>query len=174
MLTKKGRAEKQIFAWLKRANNSPPEKGTTDKKKGIVYSRLGWQCRREKWSWWWWWWWVRISHADHKSMWQRFGVLRVKHQKVGLFPDDGSNLFCPLMRCEWQVLSYGVCAGDTPPIFFRPGHSGSLFAPFGYLFFTRLSEPFPSACWVFPSQYLGSVAARVLFSQAFAAFSKLH
>jgi hypothetical protein len=117
MLTKKGRAEKQIFAWLKRANNSPPEKGTTDKKKGIVYSRLGWQCRREKWSWWWWWWWVRISHADHKSMWQRFGVLRVKHQKVGLFPDDGSNLFCPLMRCEWQVLSYGVCAGDTPPIF---------------------------------------------------------
>ncbi len=37
------------------------------------------------WRWWWWrWWWVRTSWANHKSMWQRFGVLRVTRQKVDL------------------------------------------------------------------------------------------
>ncbi len=32
----------------------------------------------------WRWWWVRTSRANHKSMWQHFGVLRVKHQKTSL------------------------------------------------------------------------------------------
>jgi hypothetical protein len=60
------------------------EKSPRVKKERIAYSNSGWWCRREKWSQWWWWWWVRTSRADYKSMWQRFGVLRIKHQKVGL------------------------------------------------------------------------------------------
>jgi hypothetical protein len=32
----------------------------------------------------WRWWWVRTSQADHKSMWQHFGVLRVKCQEASL------------------------------------------------------------------------------------------
>jgi hypothetical protein len=55
-----------------------------DKKARIASSNSGWQCRGEKWSQWRWWWWVRTSHADQKSMWERFGVLRVKRQKLGL------------------------------------------------------------------------------------------
>ncbi len=35
------------------------------------------------WSWWRWWW-VRTRWANHKSLWERFGVLRVKHQKTRL------------------------------------------------------------------------------------------
>ncbi len=41
----------------------------------------GWRCRREKLSWWRWWWWARTSRANHKSMWQHFGLLRVKCKK---------------------------------------------------------------------------------------------
>jgi hypothetical protein len=40
MLTQKGRAEKQLFAWQNRAKGSLPEKSTTDKKARIAYSRL--------------------------------------------------------------------------------------------------------------------------------------
>ncbi len=58
-------------------------KSTKDKKEGIVYSNSGWRWRWEKWRQWWWWW-VRTSRANNKSMWQHFGVLRVKHQNVGL------------------------------------------------------------------------------------------
>ncbi len=32
----------------------------------------------------WRWWWVRTSWANHKSMWQRFGVLRAKRQNASL------------------------------------------------------------------------------------------
>jgi hypothetical protein len=37
-------------------------------------------------SWWSRWkrWWVRTSRANHRSMWQRFAVLRVKRQKASL------------------------------------------------------------------------------------------
>ncbi len=59
-------------------------KSTTDKKERIAFSNSRWWCRRENWSRWWWWWRVRTSHADHKSMWQCFGVLGVKQQRVGL------------------------------------------------------------------------------------------
>jgi hypothetical protein len=32
----------------------------------------------------WRWWWVRTSQANHKSMWQSYGVLGVQHRKASL------------------------------------------------------------------------------------------
>jgi hypothetical protein len=54
-----------------------------DKKKELLTLAMGdvaygWRWRQ------WLWWWVRISQADHKSMWQHFEVLRFKSQKVCL------------------------------------------------------------------------------------------
>ncbi len=63
-LLKKGRAEKQLFAWLKKGQKAARQrKSTTDKKERLAYSNSGWQCRWEKWRWWRWWW-VRTSRAD--------------------------------------------------------------------------------------------------------------
>jgi hypothetical protein len=58
-------------------------KSTKKKKERLLTLDSGCWCRREGWSRWRWRW-VRTSHADHKSMWQCFGVLRVKRQKVGV------------------------------------------------------------------------------------------
>ncbi len=79
----KRRAGKQLLVWLKKGQKAARQiKSITDKKERIAYSNSGWWCRWEKWRQWRWWW-VRTSRANHKSMWQRFGVLRVQHQKVG-------------------------------------------------------------------------------------------
>ncbi len=48
-------------------------KSTTDKKARTLTLNSGCCCRREGW-WWWLWRWVKTRRADHKSMWQRFGV----------------------------------------------------------------------------------------------------
>jgi hypothetical protein len=52
-------------------------------------------------SWRWWrWLWVRTNRANHKSMWQRFGVLRVKCQKAGL-----NRRPLPILRGGGSVLT---------------------------------------------------------------------
>jgi hypothetical protein len=60
----------------------------------------------------WRWWWVRTSRANHKSMWQNFGVLRVKRQKVSL--KIGTQ--CLYL---WRVLG----SHPTPITWYRNGWS---------------------------------------------------
>ncbi len=77
-------AEKQQFVWLKKGQKAATrEKAPQIKKERIADSNSGWRCWWEKWRRWRRWW-VRTCRANHKSMWQHFGVLRVKGQKAGL------------------------------------------------------------------------------------------
>jgi hypothetical protein len=57
-------------------------KRTTEKKRRIAYSYSRWRYRWDKWRRWRWWW-VRSSRANHKSMWQHFGVLMVNPNPCG-------------------------------------------------------------------------------------------
>ncbi len=59
---------------------SPPEKNATYKKELLTLTP-GNVAEGRSWSRWWWWW-VRTSQANDKSMWQSFGVLWAKCQKV--------------------------------------------------------------------------------------------
>jgi hypothetical protein len=65
-----------------RAKGSSPEKNATSKKELLTLTP-GNVADGRCWSRWWWWW-VRTSRANHKSMCQHFGVLRVKHRKTSL------------------------------------------------------------------------------------------
>jgi hypothetical protein len=65
-----------------RAKGSLPEKKTTVRKELLTLTP-GNVADGRSWSQWRWWW-VRTSQADHKSMWQHFGVLRVKCQEANL------------------------------------------------------------------------------------------
>jgi hypothetical protein len=66
-----------------RAKGCLPEKNTTSKKELLALSpgevTEGSWCYRWKW-------WVRTTWANQKSIWQRFGVFRVKFQKVNFNP----------------------------------------------------------------------------------------
>jgi hypothetical protein len=61
---------------------SPPEKYTSGKKELLTLApgNIADGKSLSQWRWWW----VRTSWANHKSMWQRFGVLRVKGLKAKL------------------------------------------------------------------------------------------
>jgi hypothetical protein len=76
--------------WI-RAKGSLPEKNTAIRKELLTLS----PGNVAEGSWWSWWrrWWVRTSWANHKSMWQCFGVLRVKRRKVSLNRQPGASTF---------------------------------------------------------------------------------
>jgi hypothetical protein len=60
----------------------------------------------------WRWWWVRTSQARHKSMWQRFGVKRVKRQKASLNRKPSAYI------CGWGSVSH-----QTPVMWYGRGWS---------------------------------------------------
>ncbi len=70
--------------WIK--DERQPTRENTTSKKELLTLYLGMlqkgvdEVSENEWKWWW----VRTNRANHKSMWQHFGVLRVKCQKVSL------------------------------------------------------------------------------------------
>jgi hypothetical protein len=84
-VTQKRKAEKHLFAWLKKGKRPPArEKAPRIKKKELLTLTPGDDAegrsegdddRSEQ------------VNADHNSMWQYFRVLRVKHKKVGRQPN---------------------------------------------------------------------------------------
>ncbi len=94
MYTQKRRAEKQLFAWLNTGKKQPArEKASRIKKKELLTLTPGDSAEgrnegdddNDGWE---------PGCSDHKSMWQRFGVLRIKCQKVGL------NMWASALYCR--------------------------------------------------------------------------
>jgi hypothetical protein len=104
-----------------RAKGIPPDKNITCKKE-LRTLTLGNIAEGRWWSRWRWWW-VRTSRANHKPMWQHFGVLRVKHHKANLIRQPSAYI------CRGG----GVSSHLTPVTWYRNGrskqHSRSVIRP---------------------------------------------
>jgi hypothetical protein len=73
LLKKEELKTNSLLDWNRAKGSLPEKKHHGYKKKRTLTLNFGCCCRREGW----WRWrcrWMRTRHADHKSMWQRFGV----------------------------------------------------------------------------------------------------